>query len=124
MEVINTIDNIRKLLNEKVNQNIEGIDLLLFLLLDVISFEIKKNNSLTDKTGEALIQITSFQSIEYYYHKGYLELDTELKKLAYLLRNYNEKLLNLELDTIGTKPENWSNYFKERIEFFLNNFEE
>lgn len=124
MEVVNTIDSIRKLLNEKVSHNIEGIDLLLFLLLDVIAFELKKSNSITDKTGGALIQITSFQSIEYYYHKGYLELDTELKKLAYLLRNYNEKLLNLEVDLIGTKPENWCNYFKERIEFFLNNFEE
>lgn len=102
---------------------IEGVDLLLLLLLDVITFEIRKNKSISDKTAEALIQIVSFQSTEYYYHGGFLELDSELKNLMYALYEYNEKLKEYELDVIGVEPENWSNYFKERIETLLNNWD-
>ncbi|WP_299883452.1 hypothetical protein [uncultured Lacinutrix sp.] len=123
MKLIKTIDYIKILLSKKMENKIEGIDLLLSLLLNVIVFETKKNGVMSNKTGEALIQITSFQSIEYYYHGGYLELDSELKKLAYILSDYNEKLRKNELDVVGSKPENWANYFEERIRVLLNNWE-
>ncbi|SEK30557.1 hypothetical protein SAMN04487910_0208 [Aquimarina amphilecti] len=117
--VIEKIKEIRNLLTKKMDKKTEAIDLLLSMLLDVITFEIRRDNSISDKTGEALIQIVSFQSIEYYYHGDFLELDSELKRFAYILCDYNENLKNHELDVIGTKPENWSNYFGEFVNSVL-----
>lgn len=123
MTPTNTISRIRHLLSNKMDDRVESVDLILSLLLDVIAFEIRKDNKISDKTGEALIQMTSFQSIEYYYHSGYLELDTELKKLASILSNYNERLREYKLGVIGTKPENWGDYFKEKIEIFIDDWQ-
>ncbi|MCD9611928.1 hypothetical protein [Tenacibaculum maritimum] len=119
IELKKHIEIIRLLLSKKINDKIEGIDLIVFLLLNIIEFEIRINKAISNQTAEALTQVSSFQSIEYYYHNGYLDLDKELKELAYLLGDYNSKLKNYELGVVGTKPENWGDYLKERIEMFL-----
>ncbi|MFI0429546.1 hypothetical protein [Mariniflexile sp. HMF6888] len=122
-QIVECLNKVRNLLKDKISEKSEAIDLVVLLHLDVILFEIMKNNEISNQTAEAMTQIAAFQSIEYYYHEGYLELDKELKELGYILGDYNEKYRKHELGVIGTKPENWGNYFKERVETLLNNWE-
>lgn len=114
--IIRQLEIIKLLLNEKIEEKIDFVDILLSLTLDVIRFEIKLFNSISDETGNAISQITSFLSIEYYYHQDFIELDKELKELTYQLREYNLRLKNHELGgVVGIDNKNWIEYFSKSL---------
>lgn len=117
--VFKIISKIRSLLNNKIDKNVDSIDILLSLTLDLIIYEIRLDNKISNSVAEAISQITSFFSIEYYYHQGFTDLDRELKELAFALKEYNESFKNHELDVIGIKNEDWEVFFNSTIKNLL-----
>jgi hypothetical protein len=113
-----TVDLIKSKDEGKSNfskQSLHKFEFILFLSLDIVRYELKTRQKLTDLTSDAISQLFAFQCFEYYY-RDFPEIYDKCSELFYVLRNYNEKLRNYDLKgNVGIKDSNWIKFFEKQI---------
>lgn len=126
-KIILEIDNVVNELKSKDNtqsfdvaQLIE-FELIFFLTLDIVRYEMLTNGKLSDLTSEAISQLFTFQCFEFYY-RDFPEIFSKTGSLFSSLSPYNEKLMNYDLKGIvGTKATNWKSYFEKSLSILFKN---
>ena len=124
-KVITEIENITIAIKAKSNTQsfnetaLAKFELLYFLTMDIVRYELKTTNHLSDLTSEAISQLFTFQCFEFYY-RDYPEIYKKTSNLFSLLCEYNVKLKNNDLEgKIGVKQDDWLFYFKETLPMLI-----
>ncbi len=84
------------------------------LTLEVLIFELRKFGKMTDHTSEAIAQLLGFQAHEFFYWED-RDFYNKISELFYILLEYNKRLKNNELSSVGVSEEEWEEYFNKAI---------
>lgn len=119
-EVLKSIQELSNLIIQNGYENgYKKIHFWYIQTLNIVYYELSSENSMSDLTGEAISQLSTFQAVEYF-KTDFPDVYQKCIQLSSDLKQYNNKLQNYELGVLGVKDANWIKYFNQATTRLMN----